>query len=66
MAKATYQAIVARLQAQGYETSRLVRTLQVADGESSAPPLGEVEQALTSRHARPMPSEAPVTTAQGP
>lgn len=28
MSEATYQAIVARLQAQGYETSRLVRTLQ--------------------------------------
>ena len=31
MAEATYQAIVARLQAQGYDTSRLVRTLQVAE-----------------------------------
>jgi len=30
MAEATYQGIVARLEAQGYETSRLVRTLQVA------------------------------------
>jgi apolipoprotein D and lipocalin family protein len=30
MAEATYQSIVTRLQAQGYETSRLVRTLQVA------------------------------------
>ena len=30
MAEATYQNIVTRLQAQGYETSRLVRTLQVA------------------------------------
>lgn len=30
MAEATYQGIVARLKAQGYETSRLVRTLQVA------------------------------------
>src|SRR5512144_3149660 len=29
MAEATYQSIVTRLQAQGYETSRLVRTLQV-------------------------------------
>jgi len=31
MAEATYKAIVARLQAQGYDTSRLVRTLQVAE-----------------------------------
>ncbi len=30
MAEATFQGIVARLQAKGYETSRLVRTLQVA------------------------------------
>ena len=30
MAEATFAAIVARLQAQGYETSRLVRTLQPA------------------------------------
>ena len=30
MAEATYQGIVARLEAHGYETSRLVRTLQVA------------------------------------
>lgn len=30
MADATYQSILARLQAQGYETSRLVRTLQQA------------------------------------
>ena len=30
MDEATYQAILTRLQAQGYETSRLVRTLQVA------------------------------------
>ena len=30
MAEATYQSIVTRLQAQGYETSRLVRTLQAA------------------------------------
>ena len=28
MPEATYQAIVGRLQAQGYETARLVRTLQ--------------------------------------
>ena len=28
MSEATYQTIVTRLQAQGYETSRLVRTLQ--------------------------------------
>ena len=31
MADATYQSVVTRLQAQGYETSRLVRTLQVAE-----------------------------------
>ena len=31
MADATYQGVVTRLQAQGYETSRLVRTLQVAE-----------------------------------
>ncbi len=41
MAEATYQSIVTRLQAQGYETSRLVRTLQVAGspsaGESRSP-----------------------------
>ncbi len=30
MAEATFQGIVARLQGKGYETSRLVRTLQVA------------------------------------
>jgi apolipoprotein D and lipocalin family protein len=30
MAEATYRRLVARLQAQGYQTSRLVRTLQVA------------------------------------
>jgi apolipoprotein D and lipocalin family protein len=30
MAEATWQGIVDRLQAQGYETSRLVRTLQVS------------------------------------
>lgn len=30
MAEATYQSLVTRLQAQGYETSRLVRTRQVA------------------------------------
>jgi apolipoprotein D and lipocalin family protein len=36
MAEPTYQAIVARLQGQGYETSRLVRTLQVAGPTSSA------------------------------
>lgn len=29
MAEATYQGILTRLQAQGYETSRLVRTLQI-------------------------------------
>lgn len=32
MPEATYQAIVRRLEAQGYETSRLVRTLQAAGG----------------------------------
>ena len=32
MAEATYQSIVTRLQAQGYETSRPVRTLQIARG----------------------------------
>lgn len=41
MAEATYQSIVRRLQAQGYETSRLVRTLQVAvpaaAGDSRSP-----------------------------
>jgi len=37
MAEATYQAIVARLQAQGYETSRLVRTLQVAVATGQGP-----------------------------
>jgi apolipoprotein D and lipocalin family protein len=31
MDEATYESIVARLQARGYETSRLVRTLQVAE-----------------------------------
>jgi hypothetical protein len=30
MAEATYEAIVTRLKAKGYETSRLVRTLQPA------------------------------------
>jgi apolipoprotein D and lipocalin family protein len=30
MAEATYERILARLQARGYETSRLVRTIQVA------------------------------------
>jgi len=35
MADAPYQSIVARLQAQGYETSRLVRTLQQA-GQAAA------------------------------
>ena len=41
MAEATYQSLVTRLQAQGYETSRLVRTLQVAGplpaGDSRSP-----------------------------
>ncbi len=36
MAEATYQSIVGRIQAQGYETSRLVRTLQVVGGPSAA------------------------------
>lgn len=38
MAEATYQAIVARIAAQGYDTSRLVRTLQVAQGEVESAP----------------------------
>lgn len=37
MAEATYQHLVTRLQARGYETSRLVRTLQVA----GPPPAGD-------------------------
>jgi apolipoprotein D and lipocalin family protein len=37
MTEATYQSIVTRLQAQGYEASRLVRTLQVA----APPPAGD-------------------------
>jgi len=36
MAEATFQGIVARLQEKGYETSRLVRTLQVAGPRSDA------------------------------
>jgi apolipoprotein D and lipocalin family protein len=36
MAESTYQSIVTRLRAQGYETSRLVRTLQIA----GPPPAG--------------------------
>jgi hypothetical protein len=40
MAEPTYQAVVARLQGQGYETSRLVRTLQVAGPTSSASSVG--------------------------
>lgn len=36
MAEATYQSIVTRLQSQGYETSRLVRTLQVAGPPAAA------------------------------
>ena len=35
MAEATFQAIVARLEAQGYETARLKRTVQVAAPASS-------------------------------
>jgi apolipoprotein D and lipocalin family protein len=42
MAEGTYQGIVTRLQAQGYETSRLVRTLQVAAAPAaSAAPAAE-------------------------
>ena len=37
MAEETYQSLVTRLQAQGDETSRLVRTLQVAE----TPPTGD-------------------------
>ena len=37
MPEATYQSLVTRLQAQGYDTSRLVRTLQVG----GPPPAGE-------------------------
>ena len=36
MAEATFQGIVARLQAKGYETSRLVRTLQAAEPRPDA------------------------------
>lgn len=36
MAEATYQRIVTRVQAQGYQTSRLVRTLQVAGPPSAS------------------------------
>ena len=36
MAEATYQAIVARLKVQGYETARLQRTVQVAAPASSS------------------------------
>jgi len=36
MAEATFHGIVARLQGKGYETSRLVRTLQVAGLRSDA------------------------------
>lgn len=39
MAETTFRAIVVRLQAKGYETSRLVRTLQVARPRP-APPAG--------------------------
>lgn len=35
MVEATYQGILTRLEAQGYETSRLVRTLQVAPPEKT-------------------------------
>lgn len=43
MAEATFQGIVARLQAKGYETSRLVRTQQVAGPrpDASTAPAGE-------------------------
>jgi apolipoprotein D and lipocalin family protein len=37
MREATYRNIVSRLEAQGYETSRLVRTLQVADAAATDP-----------------------------
>jgi apolipoprotein D and lipocalin family protein len=37
MSEATYQSIVARLQVQGYETSRLVRTLQPAGHAAASP-----------------------------
>ena len=43
MAEATYLSIVTRLQAQGYETSRLVRTLHVA-GPSAASGAGAPER----------------------
>jgi apolipoprotein D and lipocalin family protein len=47
LAEATYRGILARLQAQGYETARLVRTLQAprpgASGEATpAGPVGDV------------------------
>lgn len=43
MAEATFQGIVARLQAKGYETSRLMRTQQVAGPrpDASTAPAGE-------------------------
>jgi hypothetical protein len=37
MADATYQAILARLRAQGYETGRLQRTLQPAASGAASP-----------------------------
>jgi apolipoprotein D and lipocalin family protein len=36
MTEATYLGIVARLQAQGYETSRLVRTVQIVEPGAAA------------------------------
>ncbi len=41
VADATYHSIVARLRAQGYETSRLVRTLQRPGGAAAASRQGE-------------------------
>lgn len=38
MAEATYQSLVTRLQAQGYETSRLVRTTQVVQRSAADQP----------------------------
>ena len=49
MAEASYESIVARLKVHGYETSRLVRTLQV---EGSPPPAKTVRAAEPSRADR--------------
>lgn len=46
MAEATYQSIVTRLEAQGYELSKLVRTLQVAPIASSQSREQELAQAV--------------------